>query len=298
MEIFPIIPRFKLIGPLLPGFEEYEKLDDDSWGSELHPGRCSTEAPATQNLNDTTVVPNGNNERFLSAIEPISVSLVQSKVSLDRLSTNSSENCTSEDGKNMATDSEPDPDIDCDSDLDMIESLGRPEGYESAQSFENEEVYTSDEDSNPTIAIEPLDQISVETLSRGDENENDSEQTNIKKRKSVNRGLEHKSSNIGKTIPVRMMQRGCGPGCKFKCGGKISKERRGFIFKVYYSIPNQSTKYDYIARHVKEMKKQTNQGEVTRKSYTCLYSLTMKITKVSESAKLCFQQLSIYLLVQ
>ncbi|KAJ8665830.1 hypothetical protein QAD02_007492 [Eretmocerus hayati] len=154
-------------------------------------------------------------------------------VLLDRLSTSSSENYTPEDEENMATDSESDPDDDCDSDLDTIESLSRPEGYESAQSFENEEIYTSDKDLNPTIAIEPFDQISVEILSRGDENENDLGQTNIKKRKcqvnekltrrrfedpekwkknlnkiAVNRRLEHRSLDTGETIPGRMMRGG------------------------------------------------------------------------------------------
>ncbi|KAJ8676766.1 hypothetical protein QAD02_012553 [Eretmocerus hayati] len=297
-----------LRGPLPPGFEEYETHNDEPWGSEFYPGRCSLEAPATQNLNDASVASNENNERFSSAIEPTPVSSVQNDVSF-RLPTSSSENSTSEDEENMATDFGSDPDIDCDSDLDAIESLGRPEGYESAQSFENEEVYTSDEDSNPTIAIEPLNQISIDTISSGDENENELEQTNNRKRKcqvnekltrkrlknpekwkknlnkiAANRGLEYKSLSTEKTIPARMMRRGCGPGCKFKCEGKISEERRGSIFKVYYSIPNQSAKYDYIARHVKRMKKQTNQGKVTRKSYTCIYSLT---NEDNESIRVC-----------
>ena len=96
---------------------------------------------------------------------------------------------------------------------------------------------------------------------------------------AVNRGLEHKTLKTDNIIPARTMKRTCGPGCRFKCESKITEGQRQILFSSFWSIPEQSLKYNFIARLVTENSIDTD-NPCQKKNFSRTYTLNSNENKV------------------
>lgn len=130
------------------------------------------------------------------------------------------------------------------------------------------------EDAGDTEAAFQFDEDTIETETDS-QNEEDAEETEkrrrnytppeklTRKRKSqptrwkinvaktkLNEGEEHLSVD-GKLRRGRTLQPGCTMSCRSKCSTKITEEERYGIFKQFWKIPNQTSKWEFIARHLK-----------------------------------------------
>lgn len=95
---------------------------------------------------------------------------------------------------------------------------------------------------------------------------------NVRKH-AVNHGLDYVHTKTNEVVPARLLKRSCGPGCRFKCETKINESRRKEIFDIYWNIPNQSGKYNFISRYVDE-KRNCQENEKEKKSFSRKYTLT------------------------
>lgn len=95
---------------------------------------------------------------------------------------------------------------------------------------------------------------------------------------AVNAGLEYKSATTNKYVPARIMQRTCGPGCRFKCEQKIKEEDRKKFFEQFWSIQDHSKKYDFIIRYVTEKSslEKGNDDVENKRNYTRTYSISSR----------------------
>lgn len=76
------------------------------------------------------------------------------------------------------------------------------------------------------------------------------------------------------------MKEGCGPGCRFKCESKISDDARNVFFSDYWSTNDQSRKYDFIARYVKEVPNKEMPTETSTRNQSRIYKIANKNEKV------------------
>ena len=96
---------------------------------------------------------------------------------------------------------------------------------------------------------------------------------------AVNQGIEYKTLKTNKIVPARSMKRTCGPGCRYKCENKITEEERKTLFTSFWSIPEQSLKYNFIARFVTENPVK-NDKDSKKKSFSRIYTLSNHENKI------------------
>ncbi|KAJ8670948.1 hypothetical protein QAD02_002207 [Eretmocerus hayati] len=102
-------------------------------------------------------------------------------------------------------------------------------------------------------------------LARKRQRHPDKWEKNIQKER-VSLGQAYTSSHTKKS-----MKRGCGPGCRKKCGTKISDDERTANFNTLWKIRSHSQKYSHLMRHVTE--NSINCEEPTKRKFSRRYFL-------------------------
>nr|CAI5822397.1 unnamed protein product [Callosobruchus analis] len=75
---------------------------------------------------------------------------------------------------------------------------------------------------------------------------NTSEWIDVKAKKDLNLGMEHKNRK-GKLILAKQMKEPCKEECRNRCREKISQDNRQSLFEEFWKIDNHTRQWDYIA---------------------------------------------------
>ncbi|XP_050497340.1 uncharacterized protein LOC126878584 [Diabrotica virgifera virgifera] len=127
--------------------------------------------------------------------------------------------------------------------------------------------YIPTEDKNiPEVIIEPNKNITEATTNRKRKSRGNiervsrkrirdvSEWADEKSKTSLNLGLEHENRK-GIQIKGRQMGAPCANTCRLKCATKIAKEDRDLCFNEFWKLKDHTRKWDFIARHVRQVAK-------------------------------------------
>uniref|UniRef100_A0A6P7F318 Uncharacterized protein LOC114326041 n=1 Tax=Diabrotica virgifera virgifera TaxID=50390 RepID=A0A6P7F318_DIAVI len=127
--------------------------------------------------------------------------------------------------------------------------------------------YIPTEDKNiPEVIIEPNKNITEATTNRKRRSRGNiervsrkrirdvSEWADEKSKTSLNLGLEHENRK-GIQIKGRQMGAPCANTCRLKCATKIAKEDRDLCFNEFWKLKDHTRKWDFIARHVRQVAK-------------------------------------------
>lgn len=127
--------------------------------------------------------------------------------------------------------------------------------------------YIPTEDKNiPEVIIEPNKNITEATTNRKRRSRGNIERVSRKRirdvskwadeksKTSLNLGLEHENRK-GIQIKGRQMGAPCANTCRLKCATKIAKEDRDLFFNEFWKLKDHTRKWDFIARHVRQVAK-------------------------------------------
>ncbi|XP_050514195.1 uncharacterized protein LOC126889706 isoform X3 [Diabrotica virgifera virgifera] len=142
--------------------------------------------------------------------------------------------------------------------------------------------YIPTEDKNiPEVIIEPNKNITEATTNRKRRSRGNiervsrkrirdvSEWADEKSKTSLNLGLEHENRK-GIQIKGRQMGAPCANTCRLKCATKIAKEDRDLCFNEFWKLKDHTRKWDFIARHVRQVAKKTS-------NYYCRTTVSKKL---------------------
>ena len=115
---------------------------------------------------------------------------------------------------------------------------------------------------------------------------NESEWIDIKAKKELNLGQEHRNRK-GKLIPGRQMRNSCPEKCRSKCTTKVTEQKRREIFDLFWKIADHTRQWEYIAKLVTlEDKKVSKKGE-SRRHFSRKYNFFIEGKNV-QVCKKCF----------